>query len=527
MGSLARETAERRRPAAAPESASPEPARAPDHPDGLFRAVGNDVVAAVGEAVHGGGAPLPEGLRRTMEQAFAGVADDVAAGPGEPVVSAPGDPGEREAAAVADRVTSAPGGPGPGPDFGPVRIHTGPAADEAARSLSATAYTIGDDIAFAAGRYQPGTPAGRALLAHELAHVVQQRRQGTLAVQRDSPPGAGRPGKIPGVGSKILAKGVLTWGMRIEGRGTDGMPVIQLIFTPFLQYRGKQLTFLQTVRRVKASAPDPKRRPVVDILTSGREGASQDEFEPFYGAQWDNASRTWVPEKDGESKHGNNRPSSAADPNTYLHDRPVAFRDQMKLFESVVVQPETGEVFGAIRWGIRGADDGMEIIAPDEGKDVTDAPSAEFLAAMERFYATPAKAGPYPDREERYDVIVGGFFANDGVAMPLFYGVVLGPLQKSAYLHTDQKAKLDPIAETVRDNPALTVKIGGFADATEKDPFDTSAERARAVRLYLLAQGVPPGNIVLEWFYGAAWPLFPGNPAAGRNRRVQLRLVRL
>jgi hypothetical protein len=53
-----------------------------------------------------------------------------------------------------------------------VRVHTGPAAADSARELAARAYTVGSDIAFGAGEYAPGTPGGRRLLAHELAHVV-------------------------------------------------------------------------------------------------------------------------------------------------------------------------------------------------------------------------------------------------------------------------------------------------------------------------------------------------------------------
>jgi hypothetical protein len=59
-------------------------------------------------------------------------------------------------------------------DFSQVRVHSGPAADQSARDVSANAYTVGHDIAFAAGRYAPATHAGRRLVAHELAHVVQQ-----------------------------------------------------------------------------------------------------------------------------------------------------------------------------------------------------------------------------------------------------------------------------------------------------------------------------------------------------------------
>src|SRR5262249_46370646 len=61
-----------------------------------------------------------------------------------------------------------------GRDFRDVRIHTDARADDAARTVGAHAYTVGDDIVFASGQYQPGTAAGRRLIAHELAHVVQQ-----------------------------------------------------------------------------------------------------------------------------------------------------------------------------------------------------------------------------------------------------------------------------------------------------------------------------------------------------------------
>jgi len=47
-------------------------------------------------------------------------------------------------------------------------------AAASAGSLSAQAYTLGSHVVFGAGQYQPHTPAGRRLLAHELAHVVQQ-----------------------------------------------------------------------------------------------------------------------------------------------------------------------------------------------------------------------------------------------------------------------------------------------------------------------------------------------------------------
>ncbi len=59
--------------------------------------------------------------------------------------------------------------------FGHVRVHTGSHAAESARNLSAHAYTIGHDIYFAPGKYRPDTTDGKRLLAHELAHVIQNK----------------------------------------------------------------------------------------------------------------------------------------------------------------------------------------------------------------------------------------------------------------------------------------------------------------------------------------------------------------
>ncbi|MGB0098280.1 MAG: DUF4157 domain-containing protein, partial [Solirubrobacteraceae bacterium] len=60
-----------------------------------------------------------------------------------------------------------------GCDFSTVRIHADAPAAASARALRANAYTVGEHIAFAPGRYEPDKVAGRRLLAHELAHVVQ------------------------------------------------------------------------------------------------------------------------------------------------------------------------------------------------------------------------------------------------------------------------------------------------------------------------------------------------------------------
>jgi hypothetical protein len=79
----------------------------------------------------GGGSPLDAGVRSTMESAF-------------------------------------------GTSFDGVRVHTDERASRSAESVGANAYTVGTDVVFRSGQYDPGSAAGQRTIAHELAHVVQQ-----------------------------------------------------------------------------------------------------------------------------------------------------------------------------------------------------------------------------------------------------------------------------------------------------------------------------------------------------------------
>ena len=60
-------------------------------------------------------------------------------------------------------------------DFSDVRVHAGPEAASSAASIGARAFAVGSHIIFGRGEHSPGTSAGAMLIAHELAHVVQQR----------------------------------------------------------------------------------------------------------------------------------------------------------------------------------------------------------------------------------------------------------------------------------------------------------------------------------------------------------------
>lgn len=110
-------------------------------------------------------------------------------GEGEQLVSLKADGGGELPLSddLADRIHALEGGGSPlgegeraffeprfGADFSQVRVHTDPAAAEAARALNAQAFTLGSDIVFGPGRYAPGTEEGKRLMAHELTHVLQQ-----------------------------------------------------------------------------------------------------------------------------------------------------------------------------------------------------------------------------------------------------------------------------------------------------------------------------------------------------------------
>ena len=61
-----------------------------------------------------------------------------------------------------------------GHDFSQVRIHQGSTAEKSARDVNANAYTLGNNIVFGAGQFNPESQTGKRLLAHELTHVIQQ-----------------------------------------------------------------------------------------------------------------------------------------------------------------------------------------------------------------------------------------------------------------------------------------------------------------------------------------------------------------
>ncbi|HYG82794.1 MAG TPA: DUF4157 domain-containing protein, partial [Pyrinomonadaceae bacterium] len=95
------------------------------------------------------------------------------------VLRSPGQPLDASARAFME--------PRFGLDFSRVRVHTDAEAEESARAVNARSYAAGEHLIFGRGEYRPGSAGGLRLLAHELAHVVQQGDSGGtqgLKIQR-------------------------------------------------------------------------------------------------------------------------------------------------------------------------------------------------------------------------------------------------------------------------------------------------------------------------------------------------------
>ncbi len=202
------------------------------------------------------------------------------------VLSSPGAP--------LDNVTRAFFEPRFARNFGDVRIHTGSEAAESAKSIDALAYTDRSHIAFAAGQYSPHSQTGRALIAHELAHVSQRasiagsvsrqtaRQEGSRGVPhilRAPAPGPGNPPRQSSltqgeIGEKILEQILDEKGWHIfpdAGKATNGPGADLVAYDPATDY----------VYLIDNKALQPKRAtainktPALDVERLGVENLDQ------------------------------------------------------------------------------------------------------------------------------------------------------------------------------------------------------------------------------------------------------------
>lgn len=125
-----------------------------------------------------------------------------------------GDGGEAPPAHLQDGFAAA------GADVSGVRLHTGAESAEMAEDVSARAFAFGQDVHFGAGEYQPGTPDGDHLIAHELAHTVQQRGAPTAAPQL-APLDVSQPGDAAEVEADQFADAIVSGSSRAAALPTQ------------------------------------------------------------------------------------------------------------------------------------------------------------------------------------------------------------------------------------------------------------------------------------------------------------------
>lgn len=229
-----------------------------------------------------------------------------------------------------------------GHDFSDVRVHTDSRAADSARAVDALAYTIGRDVVFGAGQYAPEATQGRQLLAHELAHVVQQRGRPASVVQ------CFRVTATASVSSLVIDEWSTT---RLPAKWTQ---------------LGNKLTIRdQTIsqRRALLNASDPAVAILTDLLNrwpSFRTNLASTSFDPATGtlpAAADIASARTDELSNRSSLTGtanrfvrNSIREFVTALDAYLADRTRldAERTEFHRFDSLFRDPDVGTLLGAI-----------------------------------------------------------------------------------------------------------------------------------------------------------------------------------
>ena len=109
-------------------------------------------------------------------------------------------------------------------DFEKVQVHTDAKAAQSAQAVDARAYTVGHNIVFGSGQYSPDSSEGRHLLAHELAHVTQQRSMGSGAQSALTvgPPGDAYEREADRVASQVVNQRPEPLGSLSRGSSLNG-----------------------------------------------------------------------------------------------------------------------------------------------------------------------------------------------------------------------------------------------------------------------------------------------------------------
>jgi Domain of unknown function (DUF4157)/OmpA family len=368
------------------------------------------------------------------------------------------------------------------------------------KELEAVLQRVGEPQLIGKAPYVPSLPTslhsltpdelcgGQKCFSDEDMHLTEEARRSDAGADLDK-------GYEAIVGAKDLKKGRMEWKLTKPIKEVDDGPEswstqIQITFKPKETYRGKTVTFIQTlVESPTAEIGSPDAVAVVDW------NRAKEEADPFYGADLDEDTGKWIAE--GAPDNYKNAPSTADDPNAYLYDAPVTFRGHARVFESVALVPETGEILGSLRWGLT-----MNSLLGARTYDCSDLPTATYIKTLDKYYSEPQ-----------------GYSYNPGHFSAILDGYNVG----ESDLRSSHKTQLDPIIEKALKSDKATIAVSGFGDGNEEDAMGVSQLRATSVLIYLLEKKFPRERIELHHF-GSAWARYPISASEDRNRRVQIRI---
>lgn len=114
-----------------------------------------------------------------------------------------------------------------GHDFSDVKVHTGSSAATAAKSVQAQAFTVGNELVFNDGKYNPSSPEGQRTIAHELTHVVQQRSGAVPGESREGGIKVSDPGDWAEKQAEATADAVMSGGDAHAGHDHAGAGSVQ------------------------------------------------------------------------------------------------------------------------------------------------------------------------------------------------------------------------------------------------------------------------------------------------------------
>jgi len=396
-------------------------------------------------------------------------------------------------------------------DFSQVRIHTDSTANQLTQSAGANAFTLGSDIFFNQGKFNPQTHEGEHLLAHELTHVVQQNSVADAEPQFDlmqslptalggfeidmvtkaAPDTPGMQGHIrflpEPTGPYSAQIGLIQTVNFTDVGGQTGAPGSPVDWTNVLAAAGvgAEAGRMELMTTGANAAPEGW---MVDANTAGQERTA--EVGPNYIEHWVSSAPS--------NQFGWLR-SPTDIQQTSLYDYPRTPFDWDFDFETVAKATDTQAIYGALEWGF-GIRSG---VVQNEYVQAFDTESATFNEALERF------RGYYT-----HEPIV--LYFETGIGVPI----------------AGEEAKIAGVLDYLNRYPDVQIRIDGHADERGSRGLneDLAEQRALSVQGIATSMGIDASRI--EWAVG--WgettefsPRGGANEGSWRaNRRVVMSFAR-